>query len=243
MRALSDLAATAAEPRALLLSVRAGAEVEERAIRGWIQGVRDAGSRHGAELAGGDLASAPGPASLCVTALGEYRGRGRPPGRDRAKAGDWVLISGPVGGSRLGRHLRFSVRIEAGRRLHVRYGARALMDVSDGLAWDLYRLARASGVRVRLHDVPIHRDAHRAASGGEHNALWHALHDGEDHELIAVMSPAEARRALEDPSQELKGLSWLGRIEKGVGLVLDSSLTGERDRLWTQGEGGWRHGG
>jgi len=243
MRALSDLAATAAEPRALLLSVRAGGEVEERVIRGWIQGVREAGARHGAELAGGDLAAAPGPASLCVTALGEYLGSGRPPGRDRAKAGDWVLLTGPVGGSRLGRHLCISARMEEGRRLHAKFGARALMDVSDGLAWDLHRLARASGVRVRLHDVPIHRDARRAASGGEHDALWHALHDGEDHELIAVLAPAGARRALEDRSSALEPLSCIGRIERGSGLMLHSSLTGEEDRLWRQDEGGWRHGG
>jgi thiamine monophosphate kinase len=116
------------------------------------------------------------------------------------------------------------------------------MDVSDGLAWDLFRLARASGVRARLLEVPIHRDARRAASGGRRGALWHALHDGEDHELIAVMAAADARRALEDGSPELANVSMIGRMERGEGLVLGAALAGGEERDWHPKEGGWRHG-
>lgn len=243
LRALSDLAATAASPRALLLAVRADSQVDERTIRGWINGVSRAGASNGAELCGGDLACSAGPASLCVTALGEYPVRGRPPGRDRAMKGDMILVTGSLGGSRLGRHMRFEARLAAGRRLHFEHGARSLMDVSDGLAWDLYRLARASQLRARLVDVPLHPDARRASQGDGRSAVWHALHDGEDHELIAALPAGSAELAMADTSPELDGLAVIGMFEGGSGLVLDSALTGDGEEVWDPSQGGWRHGG
>lgn len=242
MRALSDLAATAARPRAMLLAIRASMELEEAELKDWVRGVRDVGAQYGAHLCGGDIACAPGPASLCVTALGEYLGAGRPPGRDRALAGDWVLLTGPVGGSRSGRHLRFSARVSAGSMLHHKFHAAALMDVSDGLAWDLFRLARASGVRARLQNVPVHSDSVDASSVDGISPLSHALHDGEDHELIAVMRPADAAAALRSRAKCLEGLSLIGEMEAGSGLVLDQELTGERSVSWRPSQGGWRHG-
>ena len=242
-RALSDLAATAAVPRGLMLAVRASRAVDERVIRGWIQGVERAGRVCGAELVGGDIACAEGPASLCVTALGEYLGRGKPPGRDRARVGDWILLTGAVGGSLSGRHLRIEARLAAGRRLHHVHGARALMDVSDGLAWDLYRMMRSSGVGAHIEDLPIHRDARLAARADGRDALSHALHDGEDHELIAVLPRANALRALADTAHELRGLARIGRVVAGRGVVLDGALTGGADEEWSPADGGWRHGG
>ncbi len=105
------------------------------------------------------------------------------------------------------RHLEPRPRIVGGLAAAAA-GATAMMDVSDGLAWDLYRLARASGVQVRLDvgAVRIHPDAERAAEEGHHgravSAVERALHDGEDHELIATLdTEAWARwgpRAVED---------------------------------------------
>jgi len=241
-RSLSDLAATAATPRALTLAVRAPVETEERMIRGWISGVREAGSALGADLCGGDLACSPGAASLCVTALGEYPARGNSPGRDRARPGDLILLTGPVGGSRLGRHLKASPRLAAGKRLHFKHGARVLMDVSDGLAWDLYRLCRASGVKGTLTGVEVHPDAIRAEGLDGVDAIFHALHDGEDYELIATLSPTQAKRALADDSPELSRLAVIGQLSEGRGLYLSTSLTGEPTRVWSPSEGGWRHG-
>jgi len=238
-RALSDLAATAATPRALTLSVRAPACTRESSIKAWIRGVMQEAELAGAALCGGDLACGDGPASLSVTAVGEYPGRGRPPGRDRAKPGDYIVLTGPVGGSRLGRHLRITPRFEASRKLHFGHGARSMMDVSDGLAWDLYRLCRASGVQGTLDTVPIHRDAHRAARSSGRPPLWHALHDGEDHELIATLS-ARGHKALMAESRPVAVV--IGKVREGEGLLLSGGLTEEPPRLWDPKEGGWRHG-
>lgn len=232
-RALSDLAATGATPRALLLALSAPKSESEGTLRSILRAVGELGERHGAALVGGDLAARPGPLALAVTALGELSGRRRPVGRDRARPGQVVVATGACGGSRLGRHLRIQPRLREGRRLW-ELGATAMIDVSDGLALDLDRLARASGVAIDLERVPVHPDARKAARASGREARWHALHDGEDHELLAALSSAAADRAL----RKLEGLVRIGRVRRGQGLWL---ADGERRCRW-DGRGGWRHG-
>ena len=238
-RALSDLAATAAHARAVLCAICVPRTREEAWIRGVIAGVRKLAREHGADLIGGDLAAARGRASVTVSAIGELAGRKRPPSRDRAKPGQRVLITGPTGGSSLGRHLTFEPRLAQGRWLHER-GASAMMDVSDGLAWDLYRLARSSGVRIELDEVPVHRAARRLAKSSGRSATWHALHDGEDHELIATLAANDAEDALRAARRRLPDLTAIGRVRAGQGLWLRGP--DERLRRWSPDEGGYRHG-
>ena len=233
LRSISDLAASAARPRALLLSLRAPPEKSAAWVRGAITGVRAAGRRFGAELVGGDLAQAPGPAQWSVTALGERAGDGPAPGRARLRPGDWLWVSGPLGGSLRGRHLRIEPRVEWAI-LAERAGAHALMDVSDGLCIDLYRMARLSRTRIvlDLDQVPIHRDARRLAG----SALEHALHDGEDHDLLIGASPGCAGRL----ERRLPMLRRIARVEQGQGLVL-ASARGPLQR-YRMGQGGFVHG-
>jgi thiamine-monophosphate kinase len=231
LRTISDLAAAAARPRAVTLAVRAPADRDEGWLRAVILGARAAARTQGAELVAGDLTQGEGPASLVVTALGAVAAEGRPVGRDRARPGQSVILTGPVGGSLArGRHLAPTPRIEEARALAAA-GATALMDVSDGLALDLFRIARASGVRIELDvaRVPVHEDAREASRASGRTALDHALHDGEDHELIAT---------LDDPSTTHHTV--IGRVVSGEGLVL---LDGDRREAWSPGRGGWTHGG
>lgn len=239
-RTLSDLAATAATPVAVSLGLRAPAEREEAWLRSVISGAAAEAERYGAALVAGDLAAAAGPAGLVVTAHGQLPGTRRPPGRDRAKAGQVLLLTGPVGGSRLGRHLRVRPRLTAGRQLW-RSGATALMDVSDGLALDLHRMARASGVSFQLDAVPIHRDARRLASESGRAPLDHALEDGEDHELIACL-PRKAAFALLDQSglDDCPHATLLGRVvARGTHPVAWSGVADERGAIEATG---FRHG-
>lgn len=237
-RALSDLAASAATPVGLLLALHAPADALEEWLREGILAVERTGVRHGAELLGGDLCAASGPLALVVTALGVLPGRRRPPGRDRARPGQRVVVTGAVGGSGLGRHLRFAPRLSEGRWLY-ELGATALMDVSDGLAWDLFRLARSSGVAIDLERIPVHPDAERLARGSGHPAEWHALHDGEDHELLATLPAAALQRARAKAPEHCPGLAEIGAVRRGSGLWLVAD--GAR-RAWSPDEGGWRHG-
>lgn len=244
-RALSDLAASAARPRALLVSGSFSPAVEERWIRAALRGVQDTARRFGAELVGGDLACAPSgsPASLSVTALGWLAPGDRAVARDRARPGHVIVLTGAVGGSSLGRHLSFEPRIAAGRWL-ARHGAAAVMDVSDGLALDLSRLGRASGVRMRLERVPIHPAARRLARTTGRTPLEHALCDGEDYELLATL-PARSwsRVAGRAAGHTLAGgveLTVVGRVEAGTGLLVPTGTGGALER-W-DASGGWVHG-
>jgi thiamine-monophosphate kinase len=240
-RALSDLAATAARPVALLLALRAPRATPEAWIRRAIRAVERTAAAHGAELVGGDLAAAPGRLALTVTAQGRLAGRKRPPGRDRARAGDLVLLTGPVGGSRLGRHLSFEPRLAEGAWLHAR-GAAVLMDVSDGLARDLARIARASAVRIEIDDVPLHADARRAARASGRSALRHALEDGEDHELIATLPAADWRRIRSAAVRRFPELCPIGRVLSGNGLWLPDPGADDAAHVAWSGRGGWTHG-
>lgn len=238
-RALSDLAATAARPRAVLCALAAPPHESERRLRRVIEGVRAKAREHGAELVGGDLSGTRGPLSISVHALGEHRGGARPPGRDRARAGELVLVTGPCGGSRARRHLEPAPRFAEAEFLCAA-GARALMDVSDGLALDLARLARASGVRIDLERVPVHLDARRAARRDGRPARAHALDDGEDHELLATLAPARWRAVAARAARRFPGLTVIGRVRAGRGLWLAAEDDGAL-APWS-GKGGWLHG-
>lgn len=236
-RTLSDLAASAASPRAVLLAICAPADTREAWIRACVRAVDACAREYGAELVGGDLAAGDGPARLAVTALGTFPERGLPPARDRARAGQLVVATGSFGGSRLGRHLKIEPRIEQGRWLH-EHGATAMMDISDGLARDLARLARASQVGIDLDSVPIHGDARRAARASGEDPLVHALNDGEDHELVATLSAAAWRRS-SWAGDSGAGLSVIGRVRAGRGVRIRQA-----DGSWSRwdGQGGWVHG-
>lgn len=228
-RALSDLAASAAKPYALLLSLRAPADKSEAWMRAAIRGVRKMGARHGAELVGGDLSLAAGPAQWTVTALGVRDPQQRAPGRDRLRAGDQLWVTGALGGSLLGRHLRIRPRWEAAQLLEAA-GAHALMDISDGLCIDLWRMAHSSRVRIDLDTslVPIHRDARRMPG----KARWHALHDGEDHELL-VGAPRKAASDIERAVPEAVAIAGVTRGP--AALYCDGQLYHPR-------QGGYLHG-
>ena len=168
---LSDLAASGAEPLALLVTLAAPAELELGDVLELYEGLNEPG----VPIAGGDTTSAP-QLALAVTAVGRSA---RVPGRAGAKPGDVVVVTGPLGGAgaafREGRHARPPLRLEEGRRLAA--VAHALTDVSDGLAVDAGHLAARSGCRIELdlEHVPL-------APG----ATVDDLAFGEDYELLAA---------------------------------------------------------
>jgi len=194
MGALSDLAAMGASPLGALvaLCVPGGAGHGEVAL-GVMGGVAEASTATGCPVAGGDV-SAAGELVVAVTVLGTVEGDGTAVSRSGASAGDAVLVTGPCGGSAAGlRELRAGAgsgsgdayrrpvaRLREGEAAR-RAGAHAMIDVSDGLALDLHRLADASGVGFVLDDVPVVPGA----------TLEEALGGGEDYELLIAVSEDE----------------------------------------------------
>ncbi len=100
--------------------------------------------------------------------------------RDGAKAGDWIFVTGPLGGSfKSGRHLNFFPRLAQARFLVEKFKPSAMMDISDGLSGDLNHILKASRVGARLDFASIPR--HKGVS------LSQALNDGEDFELLFTL--------------------------------------------------------
>ena len=148
------------------------------------RGIQRAANAFSCPIIGGDTGSWEGPLAVSVMIIGRSRGIG-PIRRNGAKTGDVLYVTGALGGSILGRHLTFTPRVELARRLASSYMITSMIDISDGLSRDLGHLCdeSATGAIVQSEQVPIHEDVHRMPAG-DRSPLEHALHDGEDYELL-----------------------------------------------------------
>jgi len=189
-RALSDIAAMGGQARFCLVSLAAPQWADGRFLDGFFRGLLDLARRFRVTLAGGDLTRSERLACDIVVCGAVERGGALT--RGGARSGDLVYVSGVLGGSALGRrtrrgaawrrHLEPEPRLELGAFLR-RLGATAAIDLSDGLALDLHRLARASALEASL-DLPL--PVFPGAS------LDEALHGGEDYELLFTVRPGVA---------------------------------------------------
>ena len=151
-------------------------------------------------LAGGDLATGGSAVHVAISMLGEGPKEGKdgsPWLRNGARPGDALLVTGALGGSRGGRHLSFTPRLNEARALREKAGAdvHAAIDISDGLARDVGHLCTESacGVELDRNALPF-SDSLKDVSPDE--ALQHVLGDGEDFELLVAVEPACAERLL-----------------------------------------------
>src|SRR5688572_21876039 len=184
-RVLSDLGAIGARPVAALCSAALPDDLDEASAHALFEGLLGLADAHATSLVGGDLARSPRGIALDVAALGWMEQRA-PMLRSGARVGDALVVTGPLGASRKGHHMRFEPRVEQGIALAASGRVHACMDVSDGLARDVHHLARASDVGVRLDAAAIPR---RRLADGARATLEQALHDGEDHELLFAAPP------------------------------------------------------
>jgi thiamine-monophosphate kinase len=203
---LSDLAASGAEPEGLIVTLAAQRDTDVDDVLELYAGLGETG----VPVLGGDTTRAE-QLVLSVTAVGRSE---RVPGRAGARAGDALVVTGPLGAAgaafRRQRFVRPPIRLAEGKELAAH--AHALVDLSDGLAVDAAHIASRSGCRVviELERVPL-------ADGAELDDVGF----GEDYELLAAV--AQPTRFAE-----------IGRCEEGEGVVL--TLNGEPYEL-----GGWEH--
>lgn len=255
--ALSDLAAMGARPVALLVSMAlpgdpaVGVELQ--------RGVRRAGDRAGAPVAGGDVVRSTDSVVVDVAALGRAR---RPVLRSGAAPGHDLWVSGRLGGSaaavdawRRGgtplpaardRFVRPPDRVPLGRALADERLAGSMIDVSDGLLADARRIAAASGVRIVVREaaVPVDPAASDASAPGgsprderRSGDLKWALTGGEDYELMFTADAAALPR-LQALQEELSlSLKRIGTVERGAGIVLE----GVNERRNVAAGGGYDH--
>jgi thiamine-monophosphate kinase len=216
MAALSDLAAMGARPRGLVVAVTAPPGTDLDALH---HGVAEAARLASTPVVGGDL-SRGRDVSVGVTVFGECPARGAVL-RSGARAGDELLVTGPLGRAAAGLRRRrdgaalSDELVEAHRRpwprLREGMAARgshvhAMIDLSDGIGLDLHRLADASEVGFALDHLPV-------ADGAMEDE---AISGGEDYELlIATNDPGRLRLVFYD-----RGL----REPLTIGVVVEDPL-------------------
>ena len=183
-RNLSDCAAMACLPAAAVATLALPRGVGQEYARELYLGMAEAGEVFGCPVVGGDTGSWPGKLVVTVTILGRSAGVA-PVTRSGATPGDGIYVTGPLGGSLRGRHMTFGPQVLLGRFLAESRQASAMIDLSDGLSRDLAHLCRDGqlGAVVDAAAVPVHADAIEMRRDG-HSPLDHALHDGEDYELL-----------------------------------------------------------
>ena len=221
---LSDIAAMAGIPRSATVAVALPRSDSAAIARGLHRGMMQLATEFDVALIGGDTNVWDGGLVISITVLGETTASGVVL-RSGARPGDVVCVTGPLGGSRAGRHLRPRPRIREARAIHSLAPIRAMIDISDGLASDLGHILQESGnlgAEIDEDLIPIHEDVASVATTDGRSDLDHALTDGEDFELCMVLDPADFERLSRQP--ELT--SWLirvGTIEQEPGLRLRSA--------------------
>ncbi len=235
---LSDCAAMGATPVAALAAVALNDSTTMDDALELLAAVQACGAEFGCPLVGGDTNSWSAPLVISISMAARCERPSGPVRRDGARPGDRVWLTGRVGGSILGRHLTFTPRVELGRRIGRELNPHAMIDISDGLALDLDRLLEASGCGAVLEGeclaAAIHPDAVELSRRDGRSALEHALHDGEDFELIAALPPDS------DAAARGLGLIPIGRFVSKAGVWLENGAARRRvaPRGWEHFTGG-----
>jgi thiamine-monophosphate kinase len=255
-RATSDVGAMGAKPRFFLLSLALPAKRTGIWLDKMTRGMSRAARQFGLTLAGGDTARSPAsnPAvALNLTVVGEIAA-GHAVSRSGARPGDAIFVSGRLGGSQLGLELilRGMARerrwlsliaphfypkppIELGCWLAARRFASAMMDISDGLSSDLYRLCQASHAGARIYQEKLPGIAVPAGLRSRgFDALALALHGGEDYGLLFTVG----KRHVASIPRVFRGqrVTRIGEIVVGSGVTLLANGTAS-----VLGPQGWDH--
>jgi thiamine-monophosphate kinase len=185
MRPLSDFAAVSGIPQFALITLIVPATRSTAWVKKLYRGLKRAASKFDVAVVGGETSATRGSAAISVSVSG-YVEKNRRVSRGGGKLRDDLFVTGRLGGSLRGKHLRFIPRINESRWLTRNFHVHAMMDLSDGLGADLPRLANASKLGFK-----IDRTALPLAPGA---TIENAISDGEDFELLFAISPRERAR-------------------------------------------------
>lgn len=242
--ALSDLAAMGAEAGEAYVVLGAPDDLEGDEFDGLLEGLVELAAETGTTLAGGDLTRAPA-LMLAVTVVGHAREPGELVPRSGAREGDVLVLTGELGGAAAGRllldrpelahvvaeataerlrrrQLDPTPRLRSGRVL-ASAGARAMIDLSDGLAGDAQHLARAGRVALKIEagSLPLAGGVAEVADAAGLDPFELAVSGGEDYELLAALPPdrlAAASTAIDDIGETR--LTPIGEVGTGEGVEL-----------------------
>lgn len=202
-RAISDIAAMAGTPLHALVTLVLPGELDADYTETLFLGMVQLGEEFGVSVVGGETSK--GPLIVISVALTGFCNE-EPVLRNGGQPGDRVWVTGTLGGSIRGHHFTFTPRVKEATWLASGFRPTAMMDLSDGLAADLPRLAKASGCGWR-----IELDALPCTEGSSPEQAWS---DGEDYELLFTTSPEmeedlQAAWKHRFPDVRLTAIGWL----------------------------------
>ncbi|MDD3982641.1 MAG: thiamine-phosphate kinase [Candidatus Omnitrophica bacterium] len=224
---LSDIAACGGTPRYALVSLGIPAACPYDRVAAIFNGMKRLAGRYNVNIVGGDISRC---AKLVLNiSVAGFAAKGRLVTRSGAKPGDVIFVSGSLGGSIKGRHLRFTPRVREAAYLTANFKVTSMIDVSDGLWQDLGHLMSASGTGAVIY-------ADRLPLSGAASGIEDAISSGEDFELLFTMPLAEASRLLRAKN---------GFVFRQIGFVLSGNsgmrLVGKDLRPLKVKKSGYRH--
>jgi len=239
---LSDLAAKGARPLGFLLTLALPKGTRDAWLGRFAAGLGADARRYDCSLLGGDTVRTRGPVTISIAAFGAVP-RGQMVRRAGARAGDRVLVTGTIGDAALGLLIRgdagqgkrWRLDRRAQEQLTMRYllprprnavadavraHASAAMDVSDGLAGDLAKLCKASGVsaEIEVARVPLSRAA-RSALARQPALIATILTGGDDYELLVTVPPRKAAALRKAAAAAGVAVADIGRLVAGKGAA------------------------
>jgi thiamine-monophosphate kinase len=226
-RNVSDIAAMGGVPKYALVSIAMDPGLKVSFLDGVYKGISDVARRFKINMVGGDMSKSK-KLIIDISLIGQVE-RENLTLRSGAKSGDVILVTGFLGGSIKGKHLKFIPRLEEARALVRSFRINSMIDISDGLVLDLWRVLDASKVGARIYEnaIPIAREA---------DSFKNAISDGEDFELLFTMNVKEARRFFRTALAKMATpVTLIGEImSRGYGYKLVAE-NGKEERLVPDG--------
>jgi len=226
---ISDIAAMGGTPNYALVSVSLPKSLSINYAKRIYQGMQKTADKFSVAIIGGDTNSCE-KIIIDVFVCGTVQKK-RLVKRDTAKSGDSIFVTGSLGSSQNGRHLRFTPRLEQALFLTKNFPLSAMIDITDGLASDLGHIVEDSKKSALLfkHCVPVAKKC----------SMKDAFYAGEDFELLFTAPKHYKEQILKKwPFHKKVRLSCIGRIEKGKGQI---KLVDKLGNILLVEKGGYRH--
>ncbi|MBL7085188.1 MAG: thiamine-monophosphate kinase [Candidatus Omnitrophica bacterium] len=222
---ISDIAAMGGIPKYAVISAGLPKELCLRAVDDIMRGINTLACEYGINIVGGDTVRS-SKIVLCVSLIGEVK-KSNLTLRSGAKIGDLIFVTGSLGASRRLKQFNFIPRVREAQEIIKKFRPTAMIDLSDGLASDLQRIAQASKVGALIFEqiIPVSRGA----------SLQSALYEGEDFELLFTLSLDSARKFYK------KGKFPITCIGKIVGKKRGLNIIDKRAKVSPLKQRGFKH--
>lgn len=203
-RNLSDIAAMGGVAKYALVSVGLDPKLPISFADGIFDGINAAAKKFKVNIVGGDTSKS-GKIVIDVSLIGEAE-KNNIVLRSGAREGDAIFVTGFLGGSIKGKHLNFTPRLNEARMLVKNFKVNSMIDVSDGLLLDMWRILNASKKGALLYEDLIPVSDHVGS-------FEKAVTDGEDFELLFTMAAKEAERFIRHYSLKFETpVSLIGEV-------------------------------